>query len=136
MRALLIALLLSSLPFALAAADPKPKPPLRTRVEVDAALGKTPVPDPRVMRQLKKIVLIASKQDHGPGEHDYPRWQTNWTKLLSQVDGVSVTTAWKWPTDEQFAQANLLVFYFWNHNWTNETFEQLDRFFARGGGVV
>ena len=45
------------------------------------------------MRQIKKIVLVATVKDHGPGEHDYPRWQTNWTKLLSQLEGVSVTTA-------------------------------------------
>src|SRR2546426_6250605 len=136
MRYSILVLLLISAPLALAAADAKPTPPLRTRAEVEAALSKAPVPDPKVMRQIKKIVLVATVKDHGPGEHDYPRWQTNWTKLLSQLEGVSVTTAWKWPNDEQFAQANLLVFYYWNHNWTDEAFRQLDAFFARGGGVV
>src|SRR5213075_1360995 len=63
-------------------------------------------------------------------------WQTNWLKLLGQLEGVSVTTAWKWPSAERFDHANLLVFYYWNHDWTSNAFQQLDTFFARGGGVV
>jgi len=82
------------------------------------------------------IVLVASRQDHGPGEHDYPAWQTNWLKLLPQSDAVIVTNAWKWPTAEQFQQADVLVFYYWNHAWTPDVFQQLDSYLARGGGVV
>lgn len=33
-------------------------------------------------KQLR-MVLVVSKQDHGPGQHDYPAWQTNWSRLLS-----------------------------------------------------
>jgi putative heme-binding domain-containing protein len=32
-----------------------------------------------------RIVLVASKQDHGPGQHDYPRWQEKWLRLLSSL---------------------------------------------------
>lgn len=32
-----------------------------------------------------QIVLVASKQDHGPGQHDYPRWQEKWKRLLSSL---------------------------------------------------
>jgi type 1 glutamine amidotransferase len=88
------------------------------------------------MRQLKRIVLVATVKDHGPGEHDYPAWQKAWLKLIGQAEGCSVTNAWKWPTTEQFETADLLVFYFWNHNWTPETYQQLDAFLARGGGIV
>jgi type 1 glutamine amidotransferase len=83
-----------------------------------------------------KIVLIASKQDHGPGQHDYPRWQTNWHRLLVQAVNTEVSDAWLWPTAEQFTQANVLVFYYWNHDWTEEKFQQMDEFLARGGGIV
>ena len=44
--------------------------------------------------------------------------------------------AWDWPTPEQFQPANLLVFYFWNHDWNAERLGQLDAFQARGGGIV
>jgi type 1 glutamine amidotransferase len=120
------------------AAEKKPQPPLRTRAEVEAVLSNSRPPDPKVMRQLKRIVLVATVKDHGPGEHDYPAWQKAWLPLLSQAQGVSVTNAWKWPTPEQFEQANVLVFYYWNHTWnTNASqLQQLDAFLARGGGIV
>ena len=83
-----------------------------------------------------KIVWVASKQDHGTGEHDYPAAQKTWVSLLNQSPVVAATNAWEWPGDEQFFEANVLVFYFWNHNWSEARLTQLDEFLARGGGLV
>jgi putative heme-binding domain-containing protein len=89
-----------------------------------------------VNRELK-VVLVASKQDHGPGQHDYPAWQQTWLSLLTHAEAnVSAATAWEWPTPDQFAEAGAIVFYFWNHDWNAERYRQLDEFLARGGGVV
>jgi type 1 glutamine amidotransferase len=82
------------------------------------------------------IVLVASKQDHGPDQHDYPAWQTNWHSLLQQAPGAQVSDAWEWPSAKQFQTANVIVFYFWNHDWNAERLHQLDEYLARGGGVV
>src|SRR4051794_32642979 len=117
-------LLFLALTLAINAAETKPAPPLRTHAEVEAALSKTP-PGPGSRNRQLTIVLVASTQDHGPGKHDYPAWQKNWLKLLSQSDAVTVTNAWKWPTSEQFQQADVLVFYYWNHAWTN-AYQQID----------
>src|SRR5258708_6150030 len=120
----------------LTAADksaPAPVPPLRSRAEVEAALSRSPISTP--IRPLN-LVLVASAQDHGPGEHDSPAWQKKWNSLLSQAAGVTVTNAWKWPGADQFTHADVLVFYCWNHSWTDEVYKQLDSFLARGGGVV
>jgi type 1 glutamine amidotransferase len=57
-------------------------------------------------------------------------------ELLSGATNVNVTNAWEWPTPEQFAKADLMVFYFWNHNWAAERYRQLDDYQTRGGGVV
>jgi putative heme-binding domain-containing protein len=139
-----------------------------------------------------RIVLVASKQDHGPGQHDYPRWQEKWLRLLSSLGhsspsqsdsgnptasatvplslgerdrvragqpsrpepapssnpqssqslltsaptNVSVETAWEWPSADQFATADVLVFYFWNHDWSPARYAQFDAYQKRGGGVV
>ena len=139
-----------------------------------------------------RIVLVASKQDHGPGQHDYPRWQEKWKRLLSSLSptspsqpdagsliasatvplspgerdrvragqpsqpdpapstsaqssqslltsaptNVSVETAWEWPTAGQFTTADVLVFYFWNHDWSPARYAQFDAYQKRGGGVV
>jgi len=119
--------------FALSGLAAEP-PKSRTRAEVDAVLGKQQ-PAGFALKPLR-VCLVASKQDHGPGEHDYPAWQTNWTKLLGNAPRVSVTNAWKWP--ETFENIDVVVLYFWNHEWhTNQThYQQLDEFLARGGGLV
>ncbi len=108
------------------------EPPVRTRADVEgilkAAAGSTPGTD------RPKIVLVASKQDHGALQHDYPRWQTNWHRLLTPH--ATVTNAWLWPTDEQFTSAKVVVFYYWNRAWDDAKYAQLDAYLARGGGVV
>ncbi len=113
---------------------PKGRPPLRTRAEVEAVLGKTA--GERVKPRPLKAVLVAGPQDHGPGEHDYPAWQRSWKALLGGAPGVEVTTADGWPGKDQWRDADMMVLYLWNHDWSPERLGQLDAFLARGGGVV
>jgi type 1 glutamine amidotransferase len=106
-------------------------PPERSPADVQRLVSQPPLsPAPL------KLVLVASKQDHGPGQHDYPTWQKTWHPWLAQDAGVSVTDAWLWPSSEQFKEADVLVFYYWNREWNTEKFQQLDEFLARGGGIV
>jgi type 1 glutamine amidotransferase len=130
MHHMFVVLLLGVTLSGFAAEAPKP----RARAEVQAVLGKERAAS-FALKPLR-ICLVASKQDHGPGEHDYPAWQTNWTRLLGNAPRVQVTNAWKWP--ESFENVDVVVLYFWNHEWhTNRThYEQLDEFLARGGGLV
>lgn len=113
---------------------PKGRPPLRTRAEVEAVLGKTA--DKAVKPRPLRAVLVAGPQDHGPGEHDYPAWQRSWKAILGGAPGVEVTTADGWPGEDQWRDADLMVLYLWNHDWSPERLGQLDAFLARGGGVV
>jgi putative heme-binding domain-containing protein len=84
-----------------------------------------------------RLVLVASKQDHGAGQHDYPNWQTNWTRLLSSpARKVVAEPSWEWPTSAQLDAASVIVFYCWNHDWSTSRLAQLDAFLERGGGVV
>ncbi|NOS68874.1 MAG: c-type cytochrome [Verrucomicrobia bacterium] len=110
-------------------------PPVRTSKEIQAAL--TPArPQSVAGEKPLSIVLVAGKQDHGPGQHDYPTWQKKWHALLTRARGVTISDAWEWPDAEQFQKANVIVFYFWNQDWNAERLHQLDEFQARGGGVV
>lgn len=121
------------------------EPPVRTKAEAERVLG-APFSDPARTslptstpdrRTALRIVLVASKQDHGPGQHDYPRWQEKWLRLLAQAaTNAAVEKAWEWPSAEQFATADVLVFYFWNHDWSPTRYAQLDTYQQRGGGVV
>ena len=107
------------------------------------------------------IVLLAADKDHGPagnGLHDYPLWQKRWTLLLGgkkdsdekQVrlvgpsldtesfrgaPNVRVTTAWDWPSDDQFQSADVIVAYCYL-DWTVNRIAQVRRYLEDGGGLV
>jgi hypothetical protein len=82
------------------------------------------------------VVLCAGPKDHGKGEHDYPLWQRRWSKLLPLADNVTVSTADKWPSAEQFAKANVICFFNNNPAWNEERGKELDAYLARGGGAA
>ena len=108
-------------------------PPPRRRGELDAVLkGSVPVENPRRLR----VVLAGGPKDHGPGEHDYPLWLKRWSALLATDQSLSVETANGWPSSKQLEEAHVIVFYSNNPGWNTAKAAELDRFFARGGGVV
>lgn len=112
---------------------PHDPPPPRTQAEVDAVLAGGP-PSKSPPEPLQ-IVLVAGPKDHGPGEHDYPAWQSAWKELLQAAERVRVETAWEWPEPKQFETADVLVFY-QRGTWTPDRAEQMDAYLARGGGAV
>ena len=114
------------------------EPPSRTAAQLENVLGQDAHVDASTPQSVKElnIVLVAGKQDHGPGQHDYPAWQRKWMSLLGEAPGVTATDAWEWPTQEQWRKSDLVIFYFWNHDWSAERYRQLDDYRARGGGVV
>ena len=113
--------------------DP-PMPPARTREEV-AAFVSSSTGSAEAGTPLRILLCIDSK-DHGVDEHDYPLWQQRWSKLLPLADNVTVTMAKVFPTREQFAAADVMVFFSRNSGWNAERATLLDEFQQRGGGVV
>ena len=143
---------------------PEPRP----RAEVEAALAKAPKPPAEGELRPLHVVLLADVKDHGPGAHDYPRWQKRWTLLLGgrqaaqpdvkqvnlhgpprgELDAVGagapkvkVTTAWKWPSDEQLRTADLITMFCYRsggppRTWNDQQVERLEALDARGGGFV
>ena len=139
---------------------PEPPDP-RSRIEIESVLAKAPKVSNENFCNLN-IALLASEKDHGLNEHDYPLWQKNWQMLLggtkdgsdvaqinlfgsaNKVDpkemkagapNVKVTTAWEWPSKEQFQNADLIVA-FSVVNWSEEKNSELHEFLSRGGGFV
>jgi type 1 glutamine amidotransferase len=141
----------------LAAEAPKP----RSRSEIEAVLAKAPKPPAaRKLRELN-IVLVAFKKDHGENEHDYPLWQKRWAVLLGGKDAgqenqvnlygptpksrqkralagapkVKVSTAYGWPSKEQFGTADLIAAFCYVQ-YDTEKLKDLEKFLSRGGGYV
>ena len=83
-----------------------------------------------------RVLLVAGPKDHGSGEHDYPAWQIAWAEMLDGVAGLSVETAFVWPSAEQWRRADLVVLYFRNRDWLDAQYRDLDRYTEHGGGLV
>lgn len=93
------------------------------------------------------VVLLAAPKDHGPGEHDYPLWQARWMRLFggsaasgaapggAPAQGVTVERADVWPTDAQFASADVIAAFCYLP-WTAARKKQVAGYLARGGGLV
>jgi putative heme-binding domain-containing protein len=112
------------------------EPPTRARAEVEALIKKSGAVDDAAALPFR-LVLVASKQDHGPGQHDYPAWQDKWMRLLSGIGSNTVAEkAWEWPSPAQWKAADVVVFYCWNHDWSAARFAELDAFQQRGGGLA
>ncbi len=92
-------------------------------------------PDPPAKTRPLHVALITGPKDHGPGEHDYPAWQTVWQRLLSSAADTKVTVANDWPSADDLKSADALVFY-QQGKWTPERARDIDTFLARGGGLT
>jgi putative heme-binding domain-containing protein len=112
----------------------KATPPLKRPEAEVAALLAGALPAPEKERPLK-LLLVSGPKDHGPGEHDYPRWQTTWARLLSLAANTKIQLAEVWPTPAQWQQADAVIFYR-KGDWSDERAGELDAFLARGGGAI
>jgi type 1 glutamine amidotransferase len=140
-------------------------PPPPARAEIEAVLAQAThranqVATPGASAaQTLHVVLLADKKDHGPEQHDYPRWQERWALLLggkavsgaSQVNlfgppisderasagaaHVAVMCAQGWPTESQLAQADVIVVFCYVA-WNDLHKQQLKHYLDHGGGLV
>lgn len=119
--------------------SPLPPPKPRTRGEVAAILAnpESNPSDGKGAAGLKNvnILLVAGAKDHGPGEHDYPAWQRSWSELLRGAEGLTVDTAMEWPTEQQIATADTIVF-FQKGSWNTQRAAAIDAHLAKGKGLV
>jgi putative heme-binding domain-containing protein len=113
------------------AAEGKPSP--RPSEAVAAALAGAP--DPAEPTRPLTIVLVSGPKDHGVGEHDYPRWRDVWSRLFSLADRTTLMLADDWPSQEQWAVADAVVFYR-RGDWSLGRARDFDAFLLRGGGAV
>ncbi len=148
-----------------ASAEAAVPPPRRDLAEVRAVLARAPrVPVPSELRPLR-VLLVANRKDHGPHEHDYPRWMERWKVLLGGAGSgkgtgttpvtlygptsdlsrsprpgaarVTVETARDWPTAEQLRRADLVVAFMGTGGiWNEVKLRDLKALLDRGAGFV
>ena len=138
-------------------------PDLRSRAEVAALLDKAPKPQVDASLRPLTILLAGGAKDHPPKSHSHDvlpkRWQvllggagpgdeavTNMYRPQVEADRALITSGSPhvtalstlvWPTEEQFATADVIMLYQNPQCWKDAShLPQIEAFLNRGGGLV
>src|SRR5687768_2530860 len=96
------------------------------------AAPRIPGQNPNGMR----VFLWTGLKTHSPGQHDYPQFLADWSKLLTER-GAVVTGALHPPTRADLEQTDVVVIYKGDAGYLTEEYKAvLDGFVQRGGGLV
>ena len=83
-----------------------------------------------------RVFLWTGLKTHGPGQHDYPQFLADWSKLLTER-GAVVNGALHPPTREDLEKADVVVIYKGDVGYlTDGDKAALEAFVQRGGGLV
>src|SRR6266446_10481163 len=108
------------------------------RVKLLSLLALCLLPSPPFARAAEplRIFLRAGPKTHGPGQHDGPRFLTEWKAMLNGR-GASCDGAIGFPTGEQLARTDVLVMYAAEGGTLSQPERaDLEQFLQRGGGIV
>jgi type 1 glutamine amidotransferase len=82
------------------------------------------------------VYLFGGLKSHRPGEHDYPQWLADWSKLLT-AHGAVVDGAFHAPSGEDLAHTDVLMIYKGDSGFmTPAEHATIAAFVKRGGGIV
>jgi type 1 glutamine amidotransferase len=83
-----------------------------------------------------RIYIRAGLKTHGPGQHDYPQFLADWSKVLTER-GAAVDGSLHFPTPAEIANTDVIVMYKGDAGeMTPEEKSTLEGFLKRGGGLV
>jgi type 1 glutamine amidotransferase len=83
-----------------------------------------------------RIFIRAGLKTHAEGQHDYPQFLADWSKLLTDR-GAIVDGGLHFPSDDALANTDVIVMYKGDAGYmTLSERMALERFLARGGGLV
>ena len=83
-----------------------------------------------------QIYLRAGLKTHGPGQHDYPQFFADWSKLLTE-HGAVVTGSLHAPLAQELEGISVLVIYKGDAGYLSDADRAaLEAFVKRGGGIV
>jgi type 1 glutamine amidotransferase len=138
-------------------------PELRSRAEVEAVLRKAPKPQADASLRPLTILFAGGAKDHPPKSHSHDvlpkRWQvllggagpgdeamTNMYRPQVEADRALITSGspsvkalstLEWPTEEQFATADVIMLYQHPKCLSDAKHQQqIEAFLNRGGGLV
>jgi type 1 glutamine amidotransferase len=104
--------------------------PVQQPAQPPAAASATPAAPPI------RIYIRSGLKTHAPGQHDYPQYLADWSKVLTER-GASVDGSLHFPTAAELANTDVMVMYKGDAGaMTPEEKATLEAFLKRGGGLV
>jgi type 1 glutamine amidotransferase len=95
-----------------------------------------PAAAPQSQAPPMRIFIHAGLKTHAEGQHDYPQFLADWSKLLTNR-GAIVDGGLHFPSARELANVDVLVIYKGDAGYLSmEDRATLDNFLRRGGGVV
>jgi type 1 glutamine amidotransferase len=83
-----------------------------------------------------RVHIYAGLKTHGEGQHDYPQFLADWSKVLTHR-GAYVTGGLQFPSARELASTDVMVIYKGDAGYLSmEDRATLDAFIRRGGGLV
>ena len=83
-----------------------------------------------------RIYIRAGLKTHGPGQHDYPQYLADWSKVLTER-GAIVDGSLHFPTAAELANVDVMVMYKGDAGaMTPDEKATLEAYLRRGGGLV
>jgi type 1 glutamine amidotransferase len=114
-----------------AGAQGQTAPPAQTAAQA-LAQAAPPAPEGRPI----KVYLRGGLKTHAAGQHDYPQFLADWSKLLTER-GAIVDGSFHFPTAEEIADVDVIVMYKGDAGYmTIGERIVLENFLKRGGGLV
>jgi type 1 glutamine amidotransferase len=105
---------------------------LLTAIAGAQGVPRTPGQNPNGMR----VFIWAGLKSHGPGQHDYPQFLADWSKILTE-HGAVVNGALHAPGAADLERADVVVIYKGDAGFLSDTDKAvLDAYVKRGGGFV
>ncbi len=102
-------------------------------VQVPSQVPAAPAAEPSAPL---RVFIYGGLKTHGPGQHDYPQFLADWSKLLTER-GAIVDGALHFPSARELANVDVLVVYKGDAGYAGlEDRATLDAYLRRGGGLV
>ena len=101
-----------------------------------AVIAQEPAPTPPPNPNAVHVYIRAGLKSHGPGNHDYPQYLADWSKVLTE-HGAVVDGSLHFPTPPELVNVDVMVWYKGDAGYmTDQEKATLTAFVKRGGGIV
>jgi len=131
-RPMILAAVLTLAPSLALAQTPSASPPPAQTAAQALAQAAPPTFEGRPI----KVYLRAGLKTHAAGQHDYPQFLADWSKLLTER-GALVDGSLHFPTEQELADVDVIVMYKGDAGYmTIGERIVLENFLKRGGGLV